>query len=184
MLSNINANPTHGHLHDLKHLRNAHKTVSGLTNRETEVLNQIRDKVSAALGVPVMINKGEQSDCGQFNMAFTGVVGVSATGPRQPFLITPNMLTQMAEDENKFHHFMAKIQEQIETAIMRENQFRNNHAQAEQDDSERRGQQIRNSIMLMTDFWNVDPQASQKQSSQTPEQVAGRYEQMLTASDD
>ena len=167
----------------------ASKADLGLSNREKEIFNQISDKVSAQLGVPVIINKGMQSDCGQFNLALTGVVGVTANGPRDPFLVTPNMLTQMAECEEKYNFLMAKIQEQIQTAIMRENQARANFAKAEQmdakEDAQRREQQIRNSLMQMTDFWNVDRRELQSQmrtaqGQAIQQRIANQYEQMLS----
>ena len=169
----------------------ASKADLGLSNREKEIFNQISDKVSAQLGVPVIINKGTQSDCGQFNLALTGVVGVTANGPRAPFLITTNMLTQMAECEEKYNFLMAKIQEQIQTAIMRENQARANFAKAEQmdaeEDAQRREQQIRNSLMQMTDFWNVDRRELQSQmrtaqGQAIQQRIANQYEQMLSPS--
>ena len=164
---------------------NAAKTASGLSCRETEILNQIRGKVSAGLGVPVKFNEGEQSDCGQFTIALVGMNGASACGTRHPFLITRNMLTQMAECEDKYRHFMSMVQEHIQQVITLENSLRANQEQAEQEDAERRSHQIRNSMLSVLDFWNENRgeghswmQATQGQALQ---QVANRYEQMLSS---
>jgi len=188
MMSSINTNPTTRHL-PARH--NITKDFSGLSPRETEILNQIKTKVSATLGATVKMDEGVQSDCGQFTLAFVGAVGASACGTRSPVLVNRNMLAQMAESEEMFHHFMSVIEQNMQQTIETENWLRNNLRKAEQEDAQRREQQIRNSLMLRTDFWNVDRsegqsqvqaaqrQAAQRQAAQAPEQVANRYEQML-----
>jgi len=185
MVSNVIANPISGRLPAWGNTGNTSKTASDLNYRETEILNQIRDKVSAGLGVPVKINAGSQSDCGQFNVALIGVGGASACGTRQPFLITRNMLTQMAEDENKYSQLMSMIQEQIQQVITLENSLRSNQHQAEQENTERKSHQIRNNMLSVLDFWNENRSEgrswTQSTQGQALQQIANRYEQMLSA---
>jgi len=163
--------------------RNATKNANGLNYRETEIFNQIRDKVSSSLGVPVKINEGSTSDCGQFTIALIGAGGASASGTRQPFMITRNMLAQMAEDENKYNHFMSMIQNQMQQTISLENSLRANLHQADQEDADRRSQQIRNSMLCTFDFWNENRNESrswlQAAQGNNRQVLAGRYESML-----
>jgi len=165
--------------------RNTAETVSGLNYRETEILNQIRDKVSTGLGVPVKFNldDGKQTERG-LTLTLIGTGGASACGTRQPFMITRNMLSQMAECENKYRQLMSMVQEQIQQTISHENDLRSNLHQAEQEDAERRSHQIRNSMLAVLDFWNENRSEgrswTQPLQGQALQNVSGRYEQMLS----
>ena len=165
--------------------RNIAETVSGLNYRETEILNQIRDKVSTGLGVPVKFNldDGKQTERG-LTLTLIGTGGASACGTRQPFMITRNMLSQMAECENKYRQLMSVVQEQIQQTISLENALRANQQQAKQEDVERRSQQIRNSMLYAFDFWNENRGEgrswTQSIQGQALQNMVGRYEQMLS----
>jgi hypothetical protein len=91
---------------------NVAKTIPGLSYRETEILGEIREKVSTSLGIPVKFNLGRQSDCG-LTIALVGMTGASACGNRPPFLLTRNILTEMAEDEGKYQKRMSWIQQEM-----------------------------------------------------------------------
>jgi len=147
-----------------------------LTSRETEILSQIQKMV----GGSVKVNEGSQSACG-LNIALIGFNGASVCGTRSPFMVTPNMLREMAEDDDKFQHWMSWIQQGMQRQTSFEGWLQDNKRQAEEMDADRRSQQIRTSMMSALDFWNEN--SGERQSwvqlgqGQAIQQKIARFEQ-------
>ncbi|MCL1842561.1 MAG: hypothetical protein FWF79_01990 [Defluviitaleaceae bacterium] len=93
-------------------MRNVTKTMPNLNDKESEILDALREKISSQFGVPVKINHGTQGDSG-LTVAFTGFVGGSFNGETraEAFLITPAMLAEMAKSEERHSYWMDWIQE-------------------------------------------------------------------------
>ena len=160
---------------------NLSEDVSGLTDRETEIFNQIRDKI----GGPVKFNLGDlTSDCGR-TISVLGFTGFSALGERSPFMITHDMLREMATDENVYRERMAWVQEMLTQQNHMEKALAENKMRAAQEDIERRSNAVKANIMSVVDsFWldnqNEGSTATQSIQNQVSQQVAERYEQMLS----
>ncbi|MCL1883440.1 MAG: hypothetical protein FWF81_06800 [Defluviitaleaceae bacterium] len=134
-------------------LSNITSNTQGLSNREKEILCQIREKISSELGVPVKINMGQQLSNGM-TISLTGFAGASADGTRSPLVLTKNILAEMASDERKYDEWMAWIRTQMQELISLENSLQENVRQAEAMDADLRSQQIRTNMMSALDFWN------------------------------
>jgi len=160
--------------------RNLTSSTQGLSYRETEILNQIQSTV----GGPVKINLGSTCEISGFTIAFKGFGGASASGVRDPFMVTKNMLREMAENENKYNEWMSWVREQMQQQTELESWLSNNKRMAEQEDAERRSHQIRVNMMSVLDFWNdnrTDGHSwSQPVQGQAFQNMVGRYEQMLS----
>ena len=162
---------------------NVTKDESGLSYRESQILSLIRDIV----GGPVELNLGQRSDCG-LTIAALGFAGASGCGSRPSFLITPNILREMAECEDKFHEHMSWIQRAVQQQTELENFLRNNKNKVQnnqdQQEVERRSLQIRLNMMSVLDFWNENRDENrswiQPIQGQSMQQMASRYEQMLS----
>ena len=160
---------------------NLSATMPGITEREEEILNQIRDKV----GGSVKFNLGDYTnDAGQ-TLTVLGFTGFGASGERSPFMITHDMLREMATDENVYRERMAWVQEMLTQQNFMERSLAENRMRAAQEDAERRGNAVRANIMSVADsFWldnqNDGSSTTQAIQNQTTGQVAGRYEQMLS----
>ena len=98
---------------------NKAQSLPRLSQRETEILNEIQSMV----GSSVEINMGQQSECGRFTLAFVGFGGWSAFCPRPPFNVTPSMLAEMAEDKGNFDMWMQRIREKVERQEVLESGF-------------------------------------------------------------
>ena len=155
MMNGINTRGT-GNTH-LSHQmqRNTTKDETGLTYREREMLGKIRNMI----GSPVKLNLGVQNESG-FTLAETGFWPTPENSTRPPFLITQNILAEMAECEQKFNEHMIWIQRAIQQQAYLENSFGNVRSKVGTDPSqveaERRSHQIRLSMMAALDFWNVN----------------------------
>ena len=161
--------------------RNLTASTQGLSNREKEILNEIQNMV----GGPVQLNLGTKCETSGFTIAFKGFGGASASGVRDPFMITKNMLREMAEDENKYNEWLSWIREQMQQQTELESWLSNNKRRAEQEDAERRSHQIRVSMMSVLDFWNENNGEgrswTQPVQGQALQNMLGRYEQMLSS---
>jgi hypothetical protein len=152
MINNIGANSS---LSRMPFMRNVTKTMPNLSDRESEILGELREKISSQFGVPVKISHGTRGESG-LNVAFTGFMGGFFNGENRAemFLITPSMLAEMAESEYRHSHWMDWIQE---TAMRQQEHgmvFPSDNRQREEADAERRSQQIKANMMTALDFWN------------------------------
>jgi len=73
-------------------------------------MDKIRERV-APLNIPVKIDTGRNFDCG-YTLSFTGVAGHG--DGNASFLISMDILTDMAEDEAVYRKWMAKISERVQ----------------------------------------------------------------------
>jgi len=159
------------------------ETASELTAKEKDVLNKIKDKVSSTLGIPVMLDLGKKSDCGQFTIASQGFVAWLGQGAENsPFVVNRAMLSEMAEDEEKFQEWMKWIQERMGDRVTSNFTVRNS-GRTEQENAER-SQQMSVNMMAMLDFWNNSRGEgwlrTQPIQGQAYQKMIERYEQMLS----
>ena len=154
-------------------------TAPNLTERESEIFDRIRDMV----GGPVKFNLGcYTGECGRTITTIGFVIGATE---RTPFMITHDMLREMAADENVYRERMAWVQEMLQLQNDSERSFAENKMRTAQEDAERRGNAIRSKVQSVVDsFWNVDRNengsVAQANQNQIREQVANRYEQNLS----
>ena len=152
---------------------------TNLTFREREILNKIRNVVGSDVVVAELDQIG-----GGFRGGFIGFSGASATGEREPFRITPQMLAEMAENEDKFQEWMSTFQQQAAQQSDLENWLAENKRLAEEEDAERRAHQARVRMMIKTDFWNNANEEAQSALHSIHEKISGTqkaalgYEQM------
>jgi hypothetical protein len=164
MVNNIGANSS---LSSMPFMRNVTKIMPNLSERESKILDELREKISSQFGVPVKINPGTQGNSG-LTVAFTGFVGGFFNGENRAemFLITPAMLAEMAENEYRHAHWMDWIQE---TAMRQQEHgmvFPSGNWQIEEADAERKSQQIKANMMTALDFWNENTDESWVQLGQ------------------
>lgn len=115
---------------------NLTKNMASLTEKEDKILGDIRNKVSSTIGTPVKINLGTTSECGRWSIALKGILEPNS---QLTFIVMPQMLSEMANDEEKYRYWMSFIQNQIETYI--ESGRSNNRQQISE--TNRRGEQVR-----------------------------------------
>jgi len=179
MLNGISGtNATNPFLTYAQRLRNTMQP-SDLSFREREVLRQIKNVV----GENVIVAGLEQIG-GGFRGGFIGFSGASATGERQPFRVTPEILAEMAESEEKFQEWMSTFRENKLNQTQFEGWLKENLRNAEEEDAERKAHQARVRMMIKTDFWNTanenavsTTQSLQEKISETHRAALG-YEQM------
>ena len=136
---------------------NLSASVPDLTDRETEILNRIRDKV----GGSVKFNMGDYTgDCG-LTLSVLGFTGFSASGERSPFMITHGMLQQMAADDSVYHERMAWVQEMMQQQNTMERALAENKMRAAREDAERRSNAIRANVISIADSFWLDNQNEQ-----------------------
>ena len=129
---------------------NLSSDVSGLTDKETEIFNKIQDKV----GGLVKFNMGDYVCESGRKLTVLGFTGFSASGERSPFMITHDMLREMAADENVYHKQMAWVQEMLAQQNNTEKSLAENKMKAAQEDAERRSNAVRANIVSVVDsFW-------------------------------
>ena len=182
MLNGINTNTFGGRPFVCQTRTNVTSDESGLSEREREILAQIRNKV----GGPVELNLGQQS--GGFTVALLGFGGASWCGTRQPFLITKCILAEMADSPQKFTEHMSWIGQQIQQQFEMETSFRDamDRVKAEENErqAERKSHQIRLNMLSVLDFWNDNVNAgnswTQPTQGQAIERITGLYEQNLS----
>ena len=90
--------------------RNLTSSTQGLSKREKEIMKEIENMV----GGPVKLNLGTKCETSGFTIAFKGFGGASASGVRDPFMITPDMLKEMAGDEGKYNRLLPKLVRALE----------------------------------------------------------------------
>ncbi|MCL2014630.1 MAG: hypothetical protein FWG68_00100 [Defluviitaleaceae bacterium] len=146
--SAIGMNTTSPFLTYSQRLRNAAQP-STFTFREQEILNKIRNVV----GSEVVVAELEQIGDG-FRGGFIGFSGASATGEREPFRITPQILAEMAENEDKLQEWLSNFQRQATQQTDLEHWLAENKRTAEEEEAERKAHQLRVRMMIKTDFWN------------------------------
>jgi hypothetical protein len=73
-------------------------------------VDAIKERV-AILNIPVKIDTGQKSDCG-LTLSFTGIA--SRGNGNVAFLISKDILNDMAEDETAYRKWMAKISERVQ----------------------------------------------------------------------
>jgi len=156
---------------------NVVKNVEGLSIREEEILAQLRQMLQEGLGVPVKFNLGYTSS-GGLTVAFVGIIGANADRERLPFLITRNMLSEMAADEAAYRKWMDMAKRQIDEIPKKEDALRANMQKHEQNMSERRQMLSRARMQLMFDFWNVNKSGSAAQETDA-RNVAASYANMM-----
>jgi len=161
--------------------RTLKETVSDLTDRESEILARIREMV----GSPVKFNMGDYTcnDRG-LTLFMVGFDGVGASGYRPPFMITRDMLREMADDESVYHDRMEWVREALQHQSERERVFNEARLIIEQDEAERRAQQMRARIQEVTDsIWADDSRNNlsslQSRQAQSARQAIAQYEQNL-----
>jgi len=126
---------------------NLSSDASGLTGRETEIFNRIQDKV----GGPVKFNMGDYTCEQGRTLTVLGFTGFSASGERSPFMITHDMLREMAADENVYRERMAWVQEMLTQQNFMEKSLAENKMNAAREDAERRGNAVRAKVMSVVD---------------------------------
>ena len=154
-------------------------TIPGLTEREAEILESIRELV----GGSVMFNLGKHTSSNGLTVVQTGF-----NGRNTPFMVTHGMLREMAADENVYREQMELIQKSVRIQNDRERSFAENKTRAAQEDSERRSDVIRANVTVLTDlFWlnnqNEGSIITQPIQNQITQQVLGSYEQNLLIQD-
>jgi hypothetical protein len=157
---------------------NLSETMPDLTDREAEILNHIRK----AAGGPVKFNLGDYTSACGLTISTLGFNGAGACGTRSPFMITHKMLSEMAADEVVYRERMAWIQEILHEQNTLEASLADGKRKAEQEDAERKAQQIRMRIMSATGFWDDNQREglSTSQSGHLVQKMADSYEQMIS----
>jgi len=157
---------------------NVAETIPNLTDREVEILNRIKK----AVGGPVKFSFGDYTSACGLTISTLGFNGAGACGTRSPFMITHGLLREMAEDESVYRERMGWIREALHEQNTLETSLADSRRKAEQEDAERKAQQVRMRIMATTDFWNDIQREGQSrsQSNQFVQKMVGSYEQMLS----
>jgi hypothetical protein len=95
-------------------------SIDNLTDRESEIINQIKARV----GIPVKIDLGREFETakGTFTLQSMGFTSTGATGDarNRVFLLSRQMLADMAADDTRYRDIMASIENAI--ALENENQ--------------------------------------------------------------
>jgi len=154
-------------------------SVSDLNFRETEIVNRIQNKLSS-------LGSSLKFDVGHNSVSLTMFIGDKTDNP-PPFVLSRQVLAEMAEDKNVYREWMSKIQEMV--SQQSGNQF-SASGQGEVENYlaernvERRSQQIRANMMSVLDFWNENRNEGrswlQATQGKAVQQIANRYEQMLS----
>ena len=131
--------------------RNLTTSTQGLSYREVEALNKIKD----AVGSSVKLNLGTTCEKTGLTITFKGFLGASACGTRGPFMVTHQILSEMAEDQDKFNKWMQWVQDSLHQQSGLENWLKNNKRIAQQEDAQNGVLQTRANNMCALDFWNV-----------------------------
>jgi len=132
------------------------KSVSDLSDREEEIVAQIKSKLSS-LGAHIVFDLGRESDCSEFSLSLTGFRGVGY-GFDGTFYLSRHMLSEMAADMNKFIAAMSRIEKMVaaQETLQRgfESWSRENEKTDAQRAAERRSHQMKLDMMNAFDFWN------------------------------
>jgi len=129
----------------------AARSVDDLNFRETEIVRRIQDKLSS-------LGSSLKFDVGHNSVSVTMFIGGKTDAPA-PFVLSRQLLAEMAEDEDKYREWMSKIQDMVsqrranQFGVSGQSEIENHLAQKA---AELRSHQIRVGMMYALDFWNED----------------------------